>query len=29
VLYIRWDRAFAWLRDDPGFRALLVRLNLD
>ena len=29
VLYIKWDRAFAWLRDDPGFRALLERLNLD
>lgn len=28
VLYIKWDRAFAWLRDDSGFRALLERLNL-
>ena len=29
VLYIKWDRAFAWLREDPGFGALLARLNLD
>jgi hypothetical protein len=29
VLYINWDRAFAWLREDPGFGALLARLNLD
>jgi tetratricopeptide (TPR) repeat protein len=29
VLYIKQDRAFAWLRDDPRFGALLARLNLD
>jgi serine/threonine-protein kinase len=28
VLYINVDRAFAWLRGDPGFEALLVALNL-
>jgi TolB-like protein/Tfp pilus assembly protein PilF len=29
VLYIKQDRAFAWLRNDPGFGALVARLNLD
>ena len=29
VLYVKSDAAFAWLRDDPAFRTLLARLNLD
>lgn len=29
VLYVESDAAFAWLRDDPAFRTLLARLNLD
>ena len=28
ILYIRVDRAFAWLAGDPEFEALLTRLNL-
>ena len=28
VLYIKSDAAFAWLRDDPGFVALLQQLHL-
>ena len=29
VLYLKVDRAFDWLHDDPRFTALLKRLNLD
>ena len=29
VLYIKVDRAFAWLRGDAGFETLLETLNLN